>query len=202
MSLADGFLRHARNLTLAFLLIGWTEALPSQDVPQSYLEAMAWYRSQALAGNAEAQFLLGYGYETGTAFGYVPETQSPRPVDPVKARNWYAAASEQDHGRAQVRLARMLLEGRGGLAEPAIARDLLDSAARSGESDAMSLLGFLLLTEKPLDPVSAFRWLSLAAENGDAAASGNLAVLEESMSEAMRDEAAAALLEWREALDR
>ena len=160
---------------------------------------MEWYRVQAMAGNAEAQFLLGYGYETGTAFGYVPEIQNPLPVDLVKARNWYASASAQNHGRAQVRLARMLLEAKGGPAEPEIARNLLVSAGESGETDAMSLLGFLLLTEEDQDPVGAFRWLSLAAEAGDPVAASNLALLEGSMSEEMRKRAAAELMEWREA---
>ncbi len=199
MILTAGFFRHASKLTLAVLLVGWTAVSASEDVPTSYVEAMEWYRDQAMAGNAEAQFLLGYGYETGTAFGYVPETQNPLPVDLVKARNWYAAASAQNHGRAQVRLARMLLEARGGPADHEIARKLLASAGESGETDAMSLLGFLLLTEEDQDPVRAFRWLSLAAEAGDPVADSNLALLEGSMSEEMRKRAAAELMEWREA---
>lgn len=198
MSLADGFFRHARDLTLAVLLAGWTGAYASDGVPQSYVDAMEWYRVQALAGDAEAQFLLGYGYETGAAFGYVPEIQSPLVVDLVKARNWYAAASAQGHTRAQVRLARLLLEARGGPPDPEGARELLVSAAAVGETDAMSMLGFLLLTGEPMDSVGAFMWLSLAAEAGDPAATSNLRLLEEHMSEDERDEAAGALMEWRE----
>ena len=200
--LAAVFFRHASKLTLAVLLVGWTAASAGEDVPTSYVEAMEWYRVQAMAGNAEAQFLLGYGYETGTAFGYVPETQNPLPVDLAKARNWYAAASAQNHGRAQVRLARMLLEAMGGPTDPGIAHKLLVAASESGETDAMSLLGFLLLAEEPQDPVGAFRWLSVAAEAGDPVAASNLALLEEGMSEEMREHAAAELMKWRDARGR
>ena len=62
----------------------------------------------------------------------------------------------------------------------------------------MSLLGFLLLTVEPYDPVGAFVWLSLAARAGDDIAAANLASLEDSLDDATRERAAVALEAWLE----
>ena len=198
LSLVDGTLRHTRLVVFAALVTGWSGLPVAADVPQTFVEAMTWYRVEAEAGNAEAQFLLGYGYETGMAFGHVSAEPSPFPVDPAKARHWYSEAAAQDHDRARVRLARLLLEAKGGPADPEGARVLLEAAAEAGERDAMSLLGFLLLTVEPYDPVGAFVWLSLAARAGDDIAAANLASLEDSLDDATLERAAAALEEWLE----
>ncbi len=198
LSLVDGTLRHTRLVVLAALLTGWSGLPVVADVPQTFVEAMTWYREEAQAGNAEAQFLLGYGYETGTAFGYVSVEPSPFPVDPAKARHWYSEAAAQEHDRARVRLARLLLEAKGGPADPEGARGLLEAAAGAGERDAMSLLGYLLLTVEPYDAVGAYVWLSLAARAGDDVASVNLASLEDTLDDATLERAAAALEEWPE----
>ena len=195
LSLVDGTLRHTRVVVFAVLVTGWSGLTFASDVPRTFVDAMKWYRVEAQAGNAEAQFLLGYGYETGTAFGYVSVEPSPFPADPAKARHWYGEAAAQDHDRAKVRLARLLLEARGGPADPDGARSLLEAAAEAGELDAMSLLGFLLLQVEPRDPVGAFLWLSLAARAGDPVASANLANLEEVLDDATRERGAAALAE-------
>ncbi len=198
LSLVDGTLRHTRLVVFAALVTGWSGLPVAADVPQTFVEAMTWYRVEAQAGNAEAQFLLGYGYETGTAFGYVSVEPNPFPADPEEARHWYSQAAAQEHDRARVRLARLLLEAKGGPADPDGARVLLEAAAEAGEPDAMSLLGFLLLTVEPYDPVGAFLWLSLAARAGDDIASKNLASLEETLDDATRERAGAALQEWLE----
>ena len=199
MSLVDGTLRHMRLVVLAALVTAWSGLPVAADVPETFVEAMTWYRVEAEAGNAEAQFLLGYGYETGSAFGHVWGDPSPFPVDPVEARHWYREAAAQEHDRARVRLARLLLEAKGGPADPKGARVLLEAAAEAGERDAMSLLGFLLLTVEPHDPVGAYLWLSLAARAGDDIASANLASLEGTLDDATRERGAAALEAWLEA---
>ena len=198
LSLVHGTLRHTRLVVSATLLAVWSGLPVAADVPGTFVEAMTWYRVEAQAGNAEAQFLLGYGYETGTAFGHVSVEPDPFPVDPAQARHWYSQAAAQDHDRARVRLARMLLHATGGPADPDGARVLLEAAAAAGEPDAMSLLGFVLLTVEPFDAVGAHLWLSLAARAGDDVASMNLASLEETLDAAARERAAAALREWME----
>ncbi len=198
LSLVDGTLRHTRLVVLAVLATGWSGLPAAADVPQTFVEAMTWYRDEAQAGSAEAQFFLGYGYETGTAFGHVSAEPRSFPVDLAEARHWYGQAAAQEHDRARVRLARLLLEAKGGPADPMGARTLLEAAAGAGERDAMSLLGFLLLTVEPYDTVGAFVWLSLAARAGDDLASANLARLEETLDDATRERAAAALEEWLE----
>lgn len=198
LSLVNGTLRHTRLVVLAALVTGWSGLPVAADVPETFVEAMTWYRVEAEAGDAEAQFLLGYGYETGSTFGHVWGDPSPFPVDPVEARHWYGQAAAQEHDRARVRLARLLLEAKGGPADPDGARALLEAAAGAGERDAMSLLGFLLLTVEPYDPVGAYLWLSLAARAGDDIASTNLANLESTLDDATRERGAAALEEWLE----
>lgn len=198
MSLVNGTLRHTRLVVLAALVTGWSGLPVVADVPETFVEAMTWYRVEAEAGDAEAQFLLGYGYETGSTFGHVWGEPSPFPVDPVEARHWYGQAAAQEHDRARVRLARLLLEAKGGPADPDGARALLEAAAGAGERDAMSLLGFLLLTVEPYDPVGAYLWLSLAARAGDDIASTNLDNLVSTLDDATRERGAAALEEWLE----
>ena len=191
-----------RALAAVAMLAATVVAARADDgVPLGYVETMAWYESRAGAGDAQAQFLLGYARETGTQQGYVPEEERGRVVDHAQARNWYAAAASQGHGRAQLRLALMLLEGRGGPPDGPAARRFLARAAAAGVVDAMSLLGFLLIAEEPFDPPTAFRWLSLAAEAGDEVAARNLATLAGEMSGDALDSAAAALEAWRAAMN-
>ncbi len=199
LGLVNRTLGHVRLVVFATLVTGLS-GLPSvADVPETFVEAMAWYRAEAEAGNAEAQFFLGYGYETGSAFGHVGREPSPFPVDLAQARHWYGKAAAQQHDRARVRLARLLVAAKGGSADPDGARALLEAAAEAGEADAMSLLGFLLSTVEPPDPVGAYLWLSLAARAGDAVALTNLASLESTLDDATLERGVAALQERLEA---
>jgi uncharacterized protein len=153
---------------------------------ESYGDAMDWYGQAARSGDAEAQYLLGYGLETGVR----------GKVDPESAREWYRAAADQGHPRAALRLALMLLEGRGGPVDPLGAIAVLEPAAEGGDSDAQSLLGWLLATSAG-DRIVAYRWLKLAAEAGDGAAAANLATLMNAMPDDRLAAAEAALQDWR-----
>jgi TPR repeat protein len=152
---------------------------------ESYGDAMDWYGSAAQAGDAEAQYLLAYALETGVQGD----------ADPVAARDWYRAAAGQGHPRAALRLALMMLEGRGGPVDTGGAAAVLEPAAEAGESDAMSLLGWLLASSGG-DRILAYRWLTLAAEAGDGAAAANLATLMNAMSGDRLAAAEAALQDW------
>ena len=199
LGLVHRTMRHARLVVCATLMSGLSGLPAAADVPGTFVEAMEWYRSEAEAGNAEAQFFLGYGYETGSAFGYVGREPAPFRVDLTEARQWYGKAAAQHHQRARVRLARLLIEARGGSADPDGARALLEAAAEAGEADAMSLLGFLLSTTKPPDSVGAYVWLSLAARAGDGVALTNLTSLESTLDDATLGRGVAALRERLEA---
>ena len=90
----------------------------------------------------------------------------------------------------------MLLEGRGGAADPDGAAAWLEVAGGRGNSNAMSILGYLLVTREPVDLDGAFRWLSLAAGAGDETAAANLAELTGAMSDGELARARAALEAW------
>lgn len=179
----------ARCVLLGWVL-GFAAAAPAPVGAQSstYGEAMAWYGEAAGRGDAEAQYLLAYALETG----------AQGRTDLVAARDWYAAAAAQGHIRASLRLARMQLEGRGGPVDAVAARAHLEVAAEAGDTDAMSLLGWLIAATHG-DRVIAFRWLSLAADAGDGAAAANLAALVNAMSADEVGAAEAALAAWRAA---
>ena len=86
-----------RRLVLAGVLTCGIGAAGAADplTPQSYGDAMLWYRTEAEKGYARAQFLFGYMHEIGQ--------QAPR--DAAIARAWYARAAGQGEPRAQYRLA-------------------------------------------------------------------------------------------------
>jgi len=159
-----------------------------QAAAESYGDAMDWYGRAARAGDAEAQYLLAYGLETGTR----------GTTDASAARIWYRAAADQGHARAALRLALMLLEGRGGPVDPLAAKAVLEPAAEAGDTDAMSLLGWFLATSAG-NRVVAYRWLKLAAAAGDGAAAANLSILINAMPDDRLSAAEAALEVWRAA---
>lgn len=174
-------------LGAALLCAALTVLAPVQPAhAESYGDAMGWYDQAAQAGDAEAQYLLAYSLETGARGA----------ADPAAAREWYRASADQGHARAALRLALMLLEGRGGAVDPQAAAAVLEPAARAGDSDAMSLLGWYLATSGG-DRIVAYRWLKLAAEAGDGAAAANLALLMNAMPDDRLAAAQDALEQWR-----
>ena len=62
-----------------------------------------WYRRAAEAGHADAQFNLGYMYNTGEGVAQ----------DYTEALAWYRRAAEQRHARAQSSLGSMYYKGEG-----------------------------------------------------------------------------------------
>ncbi len=74
-----------------------------QGVPQSYTEAMRWYRLAADQGYANAQNNLGSIYIYGRG---VPQNYA-------EAMKWYRLAADQGNARAQVNLGIMYGKGQG-----------------------------------------------------------------------------------------
>ena len=60
-------------------------------VAQSWADAVKWYTQAVEAGSARAQYNLAWCYEHGKGV----------PQDPVRARELYAAAAEQDYEGAR-----------------------------------------------------------------------------------------------------
>lgn len=101
----------------------------------NYAEAFCIWRPQAEAGNAEAQYNLGWMYHNG--YGLV--------IDDVRARRWWTRAAEQGHSDAQFALGMLYYQGDG-----AIGRDIDRAAhyfvqsARAGNDDAGAMLRTLI----------------------------------------------------------
>lgn len=161
---------------LVFFLFTTAALAAERAAPETYGDAMRWYRIEADKGYSRAQFLLGYMYETG----YVYETDVRVPRDPVLARAWYAKAAAQNERSALYRLARMYHEGRGGSVDLGQAARLYRAAAERGHVGAQSMLGYLYAVGEGVerDGPQAYLWLSLAARAGNAAAAENLSRLE------------------------
>lgn len=120
---------------LSACLIGPAAALSqSTTPPDNYGEAMAWYERQAAAGNAAAQYYLALQYEQGVRDPSDPNEYVDRPDIRMRmAADWYRAAAEQDHLKAQERLAALYYAGQG------VERDTAEAArwfARAGAQGA------------------------------------------------------------------
>ncbi len=197
--MTDGSARWVRiGLARAVLLFlgASVGSVAADDVPETFVETMAWYEEQANAGNAEAQYLLGYARETGTATGFIEIDPQDVQKNPERARELYAMAAEQDHHRAQVRLAVMMLNGRGGPVDARKALFWLSRSAMGGEPDGMAILGVLLLQQEPPSITEAYRWLSLAAEAGNRGGRENLELLKNMLSDEELNGAETALRDW------
>ena len=74
-----------------------------KDLPQSYADAMAWFKKAAENGNDKAQWKLGLGYMKGIGV----------PQDERTAVAWFKRAANQGESRAQSALSDAYLSGRG-----------------------------------------------------------------------------------------
>ena len=86
--------------------------------------------------------------------------------DLTEARAWFAKASDAGMPDAQVALAEIMVDGRGGASEIPAALNLLEKAAAQGHSGAMFALGALYSGGHGLpgeDRKTAQRWFRAAA---------------------------------------
>lgn len=89
-----------------------------------------WYLPAAQEGDTEAQYNLGFMYETGWG---VPENSA-------EAVRWYREASEMQHDVAQLRLAMMMIVGEGVAASMRNGLELLHQSAENGNRIAEILV--------------------------------------------------------------
>ncbi len=108
------------------------EILEQSDAQESVV--VEWYLPAARDGDTEAQYHLGYMYETGWGV----------PVDESEAWRWYREAAMQDHDMAQLRLGMMKIVGIGGQVNFEEGADLIRRAAAAGNRLAEALVQELL----------------------------------------------------------
>lgn len=125
-------------------------------------------RTKAEHGDAEAQFSLGLKYSSGhaDAHGF------------AEAVRWYRKAAEQNHSRAQFNLGIMFAQGQGVVKDDAAALIWIRKAAENGEVGAQHDLGIRYQRSslryskmEKMDAadsrIEAYKWLHLAAVQGD-----------------------------------
>lgn len=116
----------------------------------------------ATAGDANAQYQLGFAHEEGIGAA----------ADHRLAARWYGAAAHQGHAAAQAALAVMLREGRGVAQDFVAARTLAEAAAEQGSETGAYLLGLIHSRGEgtAVDAAQAFRWFLTAERRGHLAA--------------------------------
>ena len=194
-----------------------------EGVPEDPAAALTWYTMAAEQGHAVAQYNVAGFHATGRGVR----------VDHVLASAWFRKAAQQGLPQAQMQLAANYYIGRGVPWDPTEAeiwfsrpaeslasdqkpealryRDLalklvrLLEAANDGQGDAQLVLGELHTRggSVPLDPVEAYKWLSLAATSEDESSRLNatqaLTALAEEMKQDQIREARQRSAEWSRA---
>ena len=126
-------------------------------------------QAKAEAGDAEAQFRLGWSYDSGSIYNSSGRTHCP--MDPVEAVKWFRKAADQDHAYAQLHLGVLHEAGRG------VRQDDMEAAkwwrmavagfrkaAKKGDPEKQISLGLMHANgrgaEKSL--IAAYAWYNIA----------------------------------------
>ena len=127
-------------------------------VPQSYSEAVKWYRKSAEQGNADAQYGLGLCYYEGNG---VSQSYS-------EAVKWWRRAAEQGDAVAQSRLGLCYYEGNGVPQSYSEAVKWWRRAAEQGDAYAQYGLGLCYYEGEgvPQSYSEAVKWYRRAADQG------------------------------------
>ncbi|MDO4483702.1 MAG: toll/interleukin-1 receptor domain-containing protein [Clostridia bacterium] len=128
-------------------------------------EAFRWFELGASYGNDAALAAVGNCYINGEGVA----------KDVAAALPYYEKAAEKGNTEAMINLALCLLYGEGTQADPLRAAKLFAQAAEQGNTRAMIASANLCMDNG--SPEQAFRWMKMAAENGDAEAMFNTAMM-------------------------
>ena len=144
-------------LLITALWVGLTGCQPDGAPPgtPAFSEAeMRAYEQQAARGESEAEFMLGLVSQQGLG----------KPVDPLKAVEWFTRAGNRGHARAQVALGVMLRSGDGVPADAPKAAEWFLKAAQLDSREAQFYLAEMSRDGQgmPKDPVQALMWFQLA----------------------------------------
>ncbi len=159
------------------------------------IEAFALAQEKAGEGDPEAQFALGWFYDSGqniTAdkakavaqyrkcadkglsqcqwrLGVMLDTGEGVPADPAAAFGWISKAAAQNSPAAQASLAVLHATGRGTVVDYAKALDLYKAAAKGGEAHGFYGVGLMYLDGQGVtkDGEEAAAWFSVGAAVGD-----------------------------------
>lgn len=150
-----------------------------------YTAAADSWRELALAGDSDAQFLLGLLYDEGQLGN----------ADANEAVRWYTLAAEQGHAAAQCNLGLCLYEGRGTLRSHEQAAAWFERSASQGFAKAQNNLAVMhLLGQAPgANPERARALLVEAAAAGDSKALALLPKLTALAPDAPREQVLATL---------
>ncbi|MCZ6454119.1 MAG: tetratricopeptide repeat protein, partial [Alphaproteobacteria bacterium] len=146
-------------------------AVASEHLGRStYGQALQWYFDAAQSGDAQAQFLLGRKYETGTDVVR----------DFAEAATWYEKAARRGHIEAQFKFASLLEQGRGVPADPIGAAQWYERAAQQGYAPAQYNLAVLMLNAASTDAqrIDGLVWLLKARDQGIEAAANFMSRIE------------------------
>lgn len=127
---------HAGNIVHSGLpgapvIVGTENRKPPETVSENNVPEAA--RSPVDQNDAKTQFHLGLMSKNG--YGV--------PVDPVKAREWFAKAAGQNYQPAQYQLALMQFSGTGGTENKSAAIEQFKKLASEGYAPAQYTLGYL-----------------------------------------------------------
>jgi len=127
-------------------------------VPQSYPEAMAWYRKAAAQNLPQAQFNIGTLY----FYGYGVER------NPREGVNWFRLAAKQDLPEGQYMLGLAYHEGTGVPADATQALDWFVKSAQKGYPAAQLMAGMVYLSGDAgrIEADKAYVWAEVAYANG------------------------------------
>jgi TPR repeat protein len=123
-----------------------------KTTPEADIKAL---RQKAEAGDADAQYRVGFMYSQGNGV----------PQDYEQAVAWYRKAAEQGHAEAQGSLGSMYISGHGVPQDPALAVAWTRKAAEQGDGFEQFLLGgwYYVGVGVPQDYIEAHKWVNLAA---------------------------------------
>ncbi len=140
---------------LSVLVFCVQNASAVQDPYQQVLDL----QKQARAGDAGAQYLLGFMYDEGQGVA----------KDPQEAIKWYTQAAKQGHSDAQLTLGFMYAEGRGVAKDQPEAIKWYTKAAQQENGGAQLILGMMLAeaNDTPEYLTEALRWTLQAEINGE-----------------------------------
>jgi TPR repeat protein len=158
-------------LTALLLSAGMALAGPLEDadaalVRKDYVTALGKYRSLAIGGNGDAQFMVGKMYNVGLG----------KPQNYAEAVMWYKLAAAQGNAMAQFNLGTMYGEGKGVVQDYPEAVKWYKLAAAQGNAMAQSNLGVIYGNGEGVVPnyAESVKWFKLAAAQGNAMAQSNL----------------------------
>lgn len=175
----------------------FAHGLKAWQSPTGAAAAISWFRRAAARGNAAAAYFLGVAYAEGHG------------VDrsPVKARFWLGRAADLGDAKAEYFVGLGFTNGRdpdrgGGLGiqrNDAWAARWYGKAAAQGDVRGEYMLGlsYALGFGLPEDPVTAYKWLWLAAHADYGPARTTLHVLRQRLGAAERAHAIARARAWQ-----